>query len=192
MKRPIFFPQAWLCLLWICLIHNAALAQNGITVYSDTVSALEDAVDDSTYSTPPATYSHTFSLMEEFGHEEILDLLSGFFGIGGVLLIILAFITFLIPVFLVLLAVYLIFRSHRENNRRIEQAAYDPGSRTIDEDAKNRMLKQSAVKNACWGIAIIVIECIIDFTDLLHVVGIAMLCMAASDWLTTLIRKKKE
>jgi hypothetical protein len=54
------------------------------------------------------------------------------------------------------------------------------------------LLKQSAIKNACWGVGLIVIEWIIDFTDLLYVVGVVMLCIAANDWLTTLIKKKKE
>ena len=41
------------------------------------------------------------------------------------------------------------------------------------------------------GVGLIVIEWIIDFTDLLYVVGVVMLCIAANDWLTTLIKKKK-
>ena len=102
------------------------------------------------------------------------------------------FILFLIPVLLVLLAVYLIYRSHREKNMRIERSAYDPEKRTVDEDRRNQLLKQSAIKNACWGVGLIVIEWIIDFTDLLYVVGVVMLCIAANDWLTTLIKKKKE
>ena len=121
-----------------------------------------------------------------------MDFLSGLLGIGGVLFTILTVILFLIPALLVLLAVYLIYRSHREKNRRIERAAYDPERRTIDEDTRNQMLKQSAIKNACWGVGLIVVEWIIDFTDLLFVVGVVMLCIAANDWLTTLINKKKK
>jgi len=121
MKRPIFPVirlKIWLCLLWACLSQNITLAQNGITVYSDTVSALEDVADDSTWNAPPSVYSHTFSLMEDLGNEGILDFLSGLLGIGGVLLTVLTVILFLIPVLLVLLAVYLIYRSHREKNMR--------------------------------------------------------------------------
>jgi hypothetical protein len=122
MKRPIFPVirlKIWLCLLWACLSQNITLAQNGITVYSDTVSALEDVADDSTWNAPPSVYSHTFSLTEDLGNEGILDFLSGLLGIGGVLLTVLTVILFLIPVLLVLLAVYLIYRSHREKNMRI-------------------------------------------------------------------------
>ena len=191
MNRPIF-PVIWLCLFWACLAQNIVLAQNGITVYSDTVSALVDVADDSTWSSPPSVYSHTFSLMDDLGNEGVLDFLSGLLGIGGVLFTILTVILFLIPALLVLLAVYLIYRSHREKNRRIERAAYDPERRTIDEDTRNQMLKQSAIKNACWGVGLIVVEWIIDFTDLLFVVGVVMLCIAANDWLTTLINKKKK
>ena len=92
MKRPIFPVirlKIWLCLLWACLSQNITLAQNGITVYSDTVSALEDVADDSTWNAPPSVYSHTFSLMEDLGNEGILDFLSGLLGIGGVLLTVL-------------------------------------------------------------------------------------------------------
>ena len=195
MKRPIFPVirlKIWLCLLWTCLAQNIAWAQNGITVYSDTVSALEDVADDSTWNTPPSVYSHTFSLMEDLGNEGILDFMSGLLGIGGVLLTVLTVILFLIPVLLVLLVVYLIYRSHREKNMRIERSAYDPEKRMVDDDRRNQLLKQSAIKNACWGVGLIVIEWIIDFTDLLYVVGVVMLCIAANDWLTTLIKKKKE
>ena len=73
MKRPIF-PVIWLCLLWACLAQNIVLAQNGITVYSDTVSALEDVADDSTWSSPPSVYSHTFSLMDDLGNEGVFGL----------------------------------------------------------------------------------------------------------------------
>ena len=184
--------KIWLCLLWACLAQNIAWAQNGITVYSDTVSALEDVADDSTWNTPPSVYSHTFSLMEDLGNEGILDFMSGLLGIGGVLLTVLTVILFLIPVLLVLLVVYLIYRSHREKNMRIERSAYDPEKRMVDDDRRNQLLKQSAIKNACWGVGLIVIEWIIDFTDLLYVVGVVMLCIAANDWLTTLIKKKKE
>ena len=192
MKRPIFPVirlKIWLCLLWACLAQNIAWAQNGITVYSDTVSALEDVADDSTWNTPPSVYSHTFSLMEDLGNEGILDFMSGLLGIGGVLLTVLTVILFLIPVLLVLLVVYLIYRSHREKNMRIERSAYDPEKRMVDDDRRNQLLKQSAIKNACWGVGLIVIEWIIDFTDLLYVVGVVMLCIAANDWLTTLIKK---
>ena len=195
MKRPIFPVirlKIWLCLLWACLAQNIAWAQNGTTVYSDTVSALEDVADDSTWNTPPSVYSHTFSLMEDLGNEGILDFMSGLLGIGGVLLTVLTVILFLIPVLLVLLVVYLIYRSHREKNMRIERSAYDPEKRMVDDDRRNQLLKQSAIKNACWGVGLIVIEWIIDFTDLLYVVGVVMLCIAANDWLTTLIKKKKE
>lgn len=78
------------------------------------------------------------------------------------------------------------------NLGRIERSAYDPEKRMVDDDRRNQLLKQSAIKNACWGVGLIVIEWIIDFTDLLYVVGVVMLCIAANDWLTTLIKKKKE
>ncbi len=184
------FPVIRLCLLWVCLAQNIALAQNGITVYSDTVSDLEDAAGDSTWVTPPSAYSHTFSFMEDLGGEEIPDFLSGLFGIGGTLLVILTVILLLLPFLLVFLAVYLIYRSRRERNRRIERAAYDPEKRTVDEGTRNQLLRQSAVRNVCWGAGLIAVEWIVDFTDLLYVAGAAMLCIAAGDWTATLIKKK--
>lgn len=196
MKRPaspVLWPKIWFCLLWACLARNIVLAQNGITVYSDTVSALEDVADDSAWSSPQPVRSRTYSLMEDPGDNGLPGFLSGLLGTGGgMFLSALAVLLFLIPVLLVLLAAYLIYRSHQEKNRRIERAAYDPEKRTIDENARNRLLKQSAVKNACWGVGLVVAEWIIGFTDLLYVAGVAMLCIAANDWLTALIKKEKE
>ena len=195
MKRPIFPAirlKIWLCLLWACIAQNIASAQNGITVYSDTVSVLEDVADDSTWNSPTSVCSHAFSLLEDMEDEGIMDFLSGLLGIGGVFLIVSTVILFLIPVLLVFSAGYLIYRFLREKSRRIERAAFDPEKRAVDEDRRNQLLRQSAIKNACWGVGLIVIERIIDFTDLLYVVGVAMLCIAATDWLTTLVKKKKE
>ncbi len=194
MKCPIFpalWPKVWLCLLWAVLECDAARAQNGVTVYSDTVSVLEDVAGDSAWNSSPSVYSRTFSLMGNPEDEGFLDFLSGFLGVGGVLLAIFTVILFLLPVLLAALAVWLIYRSRRKRNARIERIAFDPEKRTVDEDMKNRLLKQSAIKNACWGVGLIVVGLIVDFTVLLHVAGVVMLCMATGDWLATLVKKKE-
>ena len=49
MKQHIYHflhKAACLALLWVCLTPAMGHAQGGITVYSDTVSVLEDAADD--------------------------------------------------------------------------------------------------------------------------------------------------
>ena len=108
------------------------------------------------------------------------------------LLTVLTVILFLIPVLLVLLVVYVIYRSHREKNMRIERSAYDPEKRMVDDDRRNQLLKQSAIKNACWGVGLIVIEWIIGYAAKLYVVGLVLLCIAASAWLASSIKRKKE
>ena len=39
---------------------------------------------------------------------------------------------------------------------------------------------------------LIAVEWIIDLTSLLHVAGVVLLCIAAGDWLTALVSKKKK
>ena len=70
--------------------------------------------------------------------------------------------------------------------------SYDPERKTVDENLRNRLLQESAIKYACWGVGLIAVEWIIDLTSLLHVAGVVLLCIAAGDWLTALVSKKKE
>ena len=99
---------------------------------------------------------------------------------------------FLLPLLVVGLAIYLIYRSNREKKRRIEEMSYDPERKTVDENLRNRLLQESAIKYACWGVGVILTEWIIGLTSLLYVIGVALLCIAAGNWLNSRIGRKKE
>ena len=66
MKQHIYHflhKAACLALLWVCLTPAMGHAQGGITVYSDTVSVLEDAADDSVRQSPAVVPgAHFFSV----------------------------------------------------------------------------------------------------------------------------------
>ncbi len=195
MKQHIYHflhKAACLALLWVCLAPAMGHAQGGITVYSDTVSVLEDAADDSVRQSPAVVPgAHVFS-HDVFDDGGVFDFLSGIMGMTGILLILASIVAFLLPLLAVALIAYLIYRSSRNKRMEIEREAYDPARKTVDEEKRSRLLKQSAIKYACWGVGLIAVEWIIDLTSLLHVAGVVLLCIAAGDWLTALVSKKKE
>ena len=173
-----------------CVLQIICHAQ-GITGYSDTTAVLEDAATDTAWNQPASSVPSGFLTEELIGNDGILDLLSGMIGLTGVFLILFAVLIFLFPLLVVGLIIYLIYRSNREKKREIERRAYNPERKATDEDTRDRLLKQAAVKYACWGVGCIVVEWIIQLTSLLHVVGVILLCIAAGDWLTAQIGRKK-
>lgn len=195
MKQYIYHvlqKAACLVLLWVCLAPAMGHVQGGITVYSDTVSVLEDAADNSVQQSPTDTTGAHFFFHEVFDHGGIFDFMSGVLGMTGILLILSTIVAFLLPLLAVILVAYLIYRSTRNKRMEIERKAYDPVRKVVDEEKRNQLLKQSAIKYACWGAGLIAVEWIIDLTSLLHVAGVVLLCIAAGDWLTAIVSKKKE
>ena len=197
MLHPILpfrsFLSRWLCIfLTACCIAEGLHAQSGITVYSDTISVLEDAAADTTWNSPAQTLPPNFPFDNFFGNEGFSDFFSGimgFMGLTGIMLILVAIFFSLLPLLVIGLIVYLIIRSSREKRQRIEREAYDPAHKTVDENTKSRLLKQSAIRNACWGTGIIITEWIIGLTSWLHVIGVVLLCIAAGDWLNSRLEK---
>lgn len=200
MPHPIFLPRKflfeWLCIfLAACCMTGELHAQSGITVYSDTVSVLEDATTDSTWTAPSPALPANFPLNDLFGNDGFSDFFSGimgFMGLTGIMLILVAIFFSFLPLLAIGLIIYLIIRSNREKRQRIDREAYDPERKIVDENVKNRLLKQSAIRHACWGTGIIITEWIIGLTSWLHVIGVVLLCIAAGDWLNSRIGKRKQ
>lgn len=189
------FPKAfsiWFGLLLAILLPTRACAQDSITAYSDTVSVLEDAVADSTRHLPAPAPWQAIPIDHLFESIALPDFLSSIFGLTGMLLALCILVFFLLPLLVVGLAIYLIYRSNREKKRRIEEMSYDPERKTVDEHLRNRLLQESAIKYACWGVGVILTEWIIGLTSLLYVIGVALLCIAAGNWLNSRIGRKKE
>lgn len=180
-----------LFLFLICALATTAHAQ-GITVYSDTTSVLEDAATDTAQTSTAPFVSYSFPADEFFENNGWLDFLTDVAGATGILLFLFTIFMFLLPLVAIGLILYLIYRSSRNRKRNIEQMAYDPERKTVDEDKRNRLLKQSAIRYACWGIGMMAVEWIINFSRLLYVAGVILLCIAAGDWLSTLVTKKKD
>ncbi len=190
-KQTAWHRLLGLCLLY-CLVFTPAgiCAQNGITVYSDTVSVLEDAEDDDAWDSSIPVGNGTFIPDVDFDEEGMLGLLAGILGVTGFALVIIIILAFLVPVLVMILIVSLIYRSGRMKRQHIEHTATDPENGEVNEDIKNRLLRQTAIRYACGGAGLIAIEYVVQLTFLLYVAGITLLCLAASNWLTTLVGKK--
>lgn len=182
--------RTWLCLFMTCVLQITVYAQ-GITVYSDTTAILEDATTDTAWNQTTPFVPPSFPLEDLFGNDGFLDLLSSMLGFTGFFLILFAILILLFPLLIVGLIIYLIYRSNRKKKQDIERQAYDPERKTMNEETRNRLLQQAAIRYACWGIGCIAIEWILQLTNLLYVAGVVLLCIATGDWLTTLIGKKK-
>lgn len=181
--------RAWLCLFMACALQVTAYAQ-GITAYSDTTAVLEDAATDTAWN-QPAPFVR-LPLEDFFGNDGFLDLIAGMLGLTGFFLILFATLAFLLPLLAVGLVIYLIYRSNRKKKQDIERQAYDPERKTVDEETRNGLLQQAAIRYACWGVGCIAVEWILHLTSLLHVAGVVLLCIAAADWLTALTGKRKK
>ena len=182
--------KAWGFLLCTCAMPAIVRAQTGITMYSDTTSVLEDAPADTTWSNGVSSTMGSFHFQGDFFPEGVFDFLTGMWGMTGIMLIFAAIVVFILPLLVIALVIYLIYRNNRMKLRNIEKETYDPVRHTVDEERKEQLLKQAAIKHACWGIGLIATECIIQITALLHVVGVALLCIALYNWLTARIGNK--
>ena len=194
MKQPVHIHNGLrlvLAALFLSVLLQAAGAQNGIVAYSDTLSVLEDATDDSlqgTTASPPS--SSGFFWADSMDNSGIPDFFSHFFELTGGLMILLAIVVFLFPFLAIGLIVYLIYRLNREKSRNAARAF--PTGTPPDSAEREAQLKRSAIRHACWGVGLIAIEGVAHISSLLNVAGIILLCIAAGDWLTSFIRKKKD
>ena len=177
-----------LSLLFIIL--QTVQAQDSIVAYSDTVSILADVADDSLWNqsaVPPFSGFDDWEITEDNG---MLDFMAHVFGLTGGILLLLTILIFLFPILVIALIIYLIYRLNRGKKRN--DAPAGTGTAPLDEATRNTLRRQSAIRNACWGVGLIVMEWAVGLTSLLYVGGIILLCIAAGDWLSTLIRKKND
>lgn len=183
-KRSILRTLAMMLLAFTCL--TGVTGQDSIVAYSDTTSVLQDAVDDSIYdSSSTSTWPDDY-FPDDIVDHDMFDFLSHIMGLTGIIAILVSMIIFLFPLIAIGVIIYLIYRLNREKQRNAEHfTASDPG----DEFARAIRYKETAIRRACWGTGLILVEWIADMTDLLYIIGIVLLCMAAFSWMSAQIRK---
>ncbi|MCD8318571.1 MAG: hypothetical protein LUC45_06945 [Paraprevotella sp.] len=182
-----------LCLLAVFLRPTVIRAQNGITVYSDTVSALEDTPDDSVWDhSGNSAASPSTPLPDDWEDNGFFDFMSHVLGLTGFVLILVAIGIFLFPLIAIGVIIYLIYRLNQEKRRNEEGGRSTARPQAMDEATQVMQLKQLPIRRACWGVGLIVVERIADITFLLYLVGVVLLCMAAGNLLTALTHKKQD
>lgn len=175
------FPVLIILLLLLLPVYG----QDSIIVFSDTSSTLcpESLSADSLW-TPPATPQvspHIFEWAEEIQGEGLLDFFLHMMGISGVLFILVFIFQLLIPVIGIALLIFFLCRKSRKKTETSTTC------RATDE--RTHLLKK-AIRRGAWGVGLILVESIFQFTSLLYLAGIILLCMAATNWLYTRIHKK--
>lgn len=184
--QPSFriFSLYLLCLFCVCMTTEA---QDSIVVYSDTTSALIDAEpNDSLWNTSaPSGWQDDF-FPDNFTGNGIFNLMSGLMGFTGIIAVLFGLLFFLFPLLAIALIIYLIYRLNREKQRNREYA-----SPKIPENDAERKLKhkEHAIRQVCWGVGLILVEWIADVAEILYIIGIVFICMAAFNWLSLQIRK---
>ncbi len=177
------------CLLFFCCLPMSGHAQTDFTVYSDTVSTLQDTAQDSLWNQMNHAYGSGFTPMNDMKMDNIFDFMSQMLGLTGFLFIVVMLLIFGFPLIAIGLIIYLVYRLNREKNRHREQMQ-GTGAVMMDEATTDALNKQKAIRRACWGIGLIAVEWIAGITILLYISGVILLCAGAANWLTTLIHKK--
>ncbi len=162
-------------------------AQDSIVAYSDTTSALSDTMtDDSIYHSSSASAWPDEDITDDLADHNIFEFMSHLLGITGVIAILTGVLILLFPLIAIGVIIYLLYRLNREKQRHTEQI---PPSTPENMSAQAILYKETAIRRACWGIGLILVEWIADIADLLYIIGVVLLCMAAFSWMRAQIRK---
>lgn len=179
--------RAFAALLFLLASVTGVAAQDSIVAYSDTTSALQDPLqDDSIWTTSSSPLWPDEDLPDGFDEQDIFDLMSGLLGLTGIFAIVIGAIILLSPLLAIGLIVYLVYRLNREKQRNREPV---PPASSGTEAERIIRYKETAIRRACWGAGLILTEWLADIGDLLYVIGVALLCMAAYNWMNAQIRK---
>lgn len=191
MKRIIY--KIWLCLLTLSLSFLNIAAQTGITVYSDTSNTLPNSDNDTAYQNAynyPA-YPDPDFVWDEDGGSGIFNILSSLLGLTGGLLTLILLIFIFFPVIAIGIIIYLVCQLNRERKRNQESGPAPGFEIPKDKEAQMRLLRERAIRLACWGAGVIIINFIAFDSTLILIVGVVLLCIAAADWLITVVRKRE-
>lgn len=181
---PILF------LLFVAVLPAVAGAQDSLVAYSDTTDVLLGASPADTLWAAEADSWPDAEAWNEITNNDILKSFARMMGLTGFMMI-LAVLFFLLFPFLALGAIiYLLYRLNRTRQRQTEQQTATPAP-AAPEDRNEALvrLKEQALRRACWGIGLLSAQALFDISSLLGIAGIALLCMAAYDWMRTRIRK---
>lgn len=162
-------------------------AQDSIVVYSDTTSILEGTTaDDGGWSTSPSGFLQDSDFWEETEGHGLMDFAYHILGLTGLFAILVCLLIFLFPLIAIGIIIYLIYRLNREKQRNAyngKQERYAPE----DNTTRNIRYKELAIRRACWGAGLIAVELLADITDVLYIIGVVLLCMAAYNWFSAQI-----
>lgn len=179
--------RALVVMLFVFVCLTGITGQDSIVVYSDTTSALQNAeADDSIYASSTASAWPDDSFPDEIAGHGMLEFMSHILGLTGIIAILAGVLIFLFPLIAIGLIIYLIYRLSREKQRNTEHCA---PSAPEDEVSRALRYKEAAIRRACWGAGLLLVEWIADIADLLYIIGIVLLCMAAYSWMNAQIRK---
>lgn len=175
------------CLVFVlCLLcAPAVMAQDSLVVYSDTSDVAY--ATDSLITIDTMIPDSTVWLPSIDGSDHGFGFLSWMAGLTGVLFVLMLLLIIGLPIAVVALIIYLIYRLRRERQLRRELAGRQAGENGTAIYIDHR---QRAIERACWGVGLIAVEYIIDFSTLLYIGGVILLCMALSDLLKWLTRNK--
>ena len=172
--------------LVLCLMCSPAImAQDSLVVYSDTsdVSYATDSLINIDTMIPDSTVW----MPSIDGSDQGFGFLSWLAGLTGEVLGLMLLRIIGLPIAVVALIIYLIYRLRRERQLRRELAGIQAGENGTTVYIDHR---QRAIERACWGVGLRAVEYIVDLSTLLYSGGVILLCMALSDLLKWLTRNK--
>lgn len=179
---PLFSLRVVFVLMSIVFTLAYGTAQDSIVVYSDTTSVLESAGPDSLQVPYSPSGAHHVNYQIDLTPSFFQNLLSNLFGFTGIMAFLLIGLIILFPLLAIAAIIYLIYRATRNPSTAPPSGAQTPAAGSV-------AMKQQAIHRACWGVGLIVVEWIINWSALFYVAGVVLLCMAIAQWLSASIKK---
>ena len=165
-------------------IAKADSAKNqGVEAYSDTTSNYNKAVDDTTYTSSPASskYDHDYDFDDS---NWFVKAIAGTMGVGGIIIVVLILLLgaliCLAPLIVVILVIRYLIKRHNDSVKLAEKAMETgqpiPSAVRPSKVYTKEEQWQRGIKNASIGLGLMILFWFID-ADAIIVVGALILCM---------------
>lgn len=166
------------------LTDSFLTAQDSLTVFSDTTSILDSAVDtlpdqtnfDDWFADSTSQQSSHSFFYDTF--TSLLSFLMSAMGLTSLLAIFIILVILFFPLIAIIAIIVLIYKLQKEKNRNQGHEVPRMASRPAGTDSRHD-LKNRAINRFMWGVAMLLLYWLLGWT-ILAVAGIILLCIAGA------------
>lgn len=179
-RRLLFLISiVWIICTLPMLTGHLLVAQDSLTVFSDTTSVLSSTAD--SLQTLPGTDDWITEDLPEWSTPFVSDVLSMLLGAAGLTSILAVFIILIIilfPLIAIIAIIVLVYKLTKQKNRTNESQKQSEHSSRRDFQSR-QYLKDQAINSFMWAVALLLLYWLLGWT-ILAIGGIIFLCIAGS------------